>query len=123
MKTKTKSQHTPGPWTIEEGVQRIAGQREQINRITIGTPRLGPGRGRFIACEINGPWAGEYERHFADARLIAAAPELLRFAEAIKDSVNDALKPGSPDTFMSLARRLQDYRRWADAAIAKAQGE
>ena len=51
-----------------------------------------------------------------------AAPELVRFAHAIEDSVNDALRPGSRDTFMTLVKRLQDYRAWARAIIAKAEG-
>lgn len=57
------------------------------------------------------------------ARLIEAAPDALRFAEAIRESVDDALRPGSPDTFMSLVGRLKDYRKWAQAFIAKAEGK
>lgn len=58
----------------------------------------------------------------ATARLVRAAPDPKRFAEAIEESVNDALRPASPDTFMSLVKRLQDYRAWARAALAKAEG-
>ena len=55
------------------------------------------------------------------ALLIVAAQDLLRFARAIEQSAQDALRPGSPDTFMSLVKRIQDYRAWARAAIAKTE--
>lgn len=75
--------HTPGPWVIERGTVRHAGQRDSINRIVIGTPKNERG-GRFVTATIEGPFAGNEEQAIANARLIAAAPALLA---ALKEMV------------------------------------
>ena len=90
------SKHTPGPWAMPDS-----------------------GQGRISKVGVNGGWdgmiatadCGDYARSrsegLANARLIAAAPDLL---EALKDAVRDSESPG----------------QWLDesrAAIAKATGE
>lgn len=112
MKTN-KPTHTPGPWFVID-------ERHFQGRFTceVGEPMVG---GKTV-CSIETTLSKESAEFQANARLIAAAPDLKRFAESIEESVNDALRPGSPDTFMSLVKRLQDYRAWARAAIAKAEG-
>jgi len=90
---------------------------------------IGGGVGPIIAYETQTPDSktvgvynvGSNENAEADAILGGVAPDLLRFAKDIEKDINDALRPGSPDTFMSLAKRLMDYRAWARAAIAKAE--
>ena len=83
------TQHTPGPW-------RVAGQGEQG---TQQLPILRPD-GKIVA-------AIRDEGGLADARLIAAAPELLEALEGL-------CEPSDPAT---------DPQRWeaAKAAIAKAE--
>lgn len=95
----SKPEHTPGPWTVEE-------------RVT--DDLIGGGRSWYIG-EADAPsivFANE-----ADAKLIAAAPELLEHLEAL---------------MATEARGCPDWREcevheplWAPiyAAIAKAKGE
>jgi len=95
-------QHTPGPWEIEE--------------ITPSD---------FHDCYILGAPNGVYDdiiatvqctdlpQCMADARLIAAAPDLLALVIQYRD---DLRRPPSPD---SVERRLQAV----NAAIAKATGQ
>ena len=90
------SKHTPGPWAMPDS-----------------------GQGRISKVGVNGGWdgmiatadCGDYARSrsegLANARLIAAAPDLL---EALKDAVRDSESPGQ-------------WLYEARAAIAKATGE
>ena len=80
---------TPGPWHVANGVQ-IRGEREQIAKVWM--MRGGEGN--------------------ANARLIAAAPELL---EALAEVVNAA----DGESWSQLGPSLSKAR----AAIAKATGE
>lgn len=90
------SGHTPGPWEIP------------------GRTRAGPfvaearKNGRCIADVTSG--------NDADARLIAAAPELLAFAEAVAEY--DEYRTDDEDPREILTR----LERRAQAAIAKARG-
>ena len=85
--------HTPGPWRLDEG---------QSSRVYLIDGKDGA-VGELVFAETRNP---------ADARLIAAAPELL---EALQELMDD----DAP----------WDGMRWADAcdkaraAIAKARGE
>lgn len=64
MSTQTKVTHTPGPW-------------DYLNRNIIGWET-----GEYI-CEMAGSASNPY--HQADARLIAAAPELLEMVTRLSD--------------------------------------
>lgn len=87
--------HTPGPWTVTE---------DSFVRQVEGTPRL------YVASMVNIPYrCGGQEEEVANARLIAAAPELL---EALWSAEN-ALEEGYEPTVVLRAVR---------AAIAKATG-
>lgn len=101
------SNHTPGPWTIEKSTRTdhhiIAGRR-------------------WIATASNHdfhPTQDENERTIANARLIAAAPDLLAALVEIVGQENpnrwgyDAAHKALDD----------DWRAQARAAIAKATGE
>lgn len=73
MKTKTAT-HTPGPWEIScDGYGIIADNQKQITRIKYTNPVTSPSVGHITLQEAK-----------ANARLIAAAPELL---SALKDLV------------------------------------
>lgn len=97
-----KAQHTPGPWTIE------APSKGSIVPIIHGADYS----------EVASVFADEGEdQRNANARLIAAAPELLAFAERVTATKvlaadNDALLKGWMDMIAA-----------ARAAIAKARGE
>ena len=97
--SETKSQHTPGPWTAEP--YRVGDSAYKI---------VYDADGHWLAEVFDVPNAPDTAA--ADARLIAAAPELL---EALRNLVGLAEMRGS----------LHEYRAALDearAAIAKATG-
>lgn len=85
------SKHTPGPWTIEE--------------TTLGSfwVRQSGGPGAFSITLI-GTDGSETHNRKANARLIAAAPDLLESLENLLD------------------RRCEEHVRAAQNALAKAKG-
>lgn len=102
------SKHTPGPWTVG-----MAGQygTHNVNIIYAGADNS-------VATVYGLPMHTKLENieprwteGLANARLIAAAPELL---EALQEIAND------PDSFEVLTQWQRDQVR---AAIAKATGE
>ncbi len=96
--------HTPGPWRIDPDFRRILSPQPANNLSGI------PG----IADIWN--WMGAAETD-ANARLIAAAPELLRAIKDARAYVERAYDYSFPD--------LDENRRVLnsiDAAIAKAEG-
>jgi len=74
------SQHTPGPWTVEGPFGPVASQGDRLI--------VGGDKRRSTVAEIpRGDPAQNDERH-ADARLIAAAPEMLEFIQAFQSTIN-----------------------------------
>jgi len=105
MKTNpapTRPAHTPGPWTIHES----AFSSSLVKELHIGTPT------RTAACVYDDCAAGISVRSEveANARLIAAAPELLAALEALCE-----------DKYLADPINA-DRMRAARAAIAKAKG-
>lgn len=91
---------TPGPWvadTDHKGMDAI--------RVHSDTPP------RLVACVGNNEWT-DYARHIADARLIAAAPDLYYALEQILDDM------GKDQFTCCPAAKEQGL-----AALAKARGE
>jgi hypothetical protein len=90
--------HTPGPWTYREGYR--------------GTEEYVVQRGHEGGFVVEGL---SKERAEADARLIAAAPELLEVLKAARRAISEVENP----------RQLQVVKTLAalDAAIAKAEGK
>lgn len=89
------SKHTPGPW-VKKGIHWTGKNNEIV----------------FVS---NGPAFGsesDFESAKANARLIAAAPELL---EALEDLCECILETRGPSATLAL--------KSARAAIAKAKGE
>jgi hypothetical protein len=104
------SKHTPGPWTYAA----------KVKEFLLDFPSNGP-----VSARVNGPHKGQVaastgrgqEECEANARLIAAAPELLAMCEAMLPYV----EAGSPWD-VSDDRTLAQIQKAARAAIAKATG-
>jgi hypothetical protein len=108
----TQATHTPGPWTIipptkYESEKILAGDRKHY----VATFK---GFGYIIDPAVSGAYRSMAETH-ANARLIAAAPELLAVLEMAVLRVELANSDGNP----ILSAWLLDAR----AAIAKATSE
>lgn len=107
QKTMTKAQHTPGPW-------RRSGMAGK-NKFTC--PAIYSAKTDQTVCTLGSPRDGKpFDNAQANARLIAAAPDLLK---ALKRSA-ESLRIAS-ETFGS-EKLLSDCMH-ALAAIAKATGE
>jgi hypothetical protein len=103
--TDQKSQHTPGPW-LKSGCIVLSNDEDRGMRFA-------------IAERVRGRNAEDQE---ANARLISAAPELLKVLKTIED---DFKKYGCCRANMSDGEFTQDYttrRELVEAAIAKAEG-
>ncbi len=125
MDTKSKHTHTPGPW----GLSRV----EHSN----GTPRNTVnvnGRGWFCFASVYVRLSGHKEdspEGLANARLIAAAPDLLEALKETRCHANNYLHqvnvqiiaqgPHPYESFLTQRDRAAETLRKADAAIAKAQ--
>lgn len=99
------AKHTPGPWPFQ-GVVNVA----YANYYAIDFP---DGSGFLVNCQI-----GE-----ANARLIAAAPDLLAELEVREGDLvmlKRAIEEGDPKA--ELLVRVSDMLRETRAAIAKAEG-
>ena len=98
------SNHTPGPWLFDEESEAITtNDRVASSKTQIATVELG--------------WAEPFEsEQIANARLIAAAPELLAELITMTDAYTEAMKDAGvshcPEAFVIV--------RSARAAIAKA---
>ena len=101
------AKHTPGPWQVSGGRSRLE---------TYGHT-IGPD-GFSIACVFYSDQTNaEHIASLADARLIAAAPDLL---EAMKEAKN-GLRYWEPQTAYGASERAR-ICALVDAAIAKAKG-
>lgn len=98
-----KINHTPGPWRLKRGQRHSPEECD----ITIAGDV-------FLLADISGP---NYEHCEANARLIAAAPELL---EALKEMVRWHIKRGPFDEPLGASEQTPEINS-ALAAIAKAE--
>ena len=100
------SKHTPGPWQVDENAK---GYDTEVAKCIVWGPK-GPGYG---AIAYTSPHEIPYSDglQIADARLIAAAPDLLA-----------ALKRIFCVASVELTGRRDDVLEQARAAIAKAEG-
>lgn len=94
------SKHTPGPWFIEDGRTKKI-DHLNVFHVNDKTPGAASSVIAKVTCRLT--W---YEEQTANARLIAAAPDLLAALEALRER-------GHTDATWMLAER----------AIAKAKGE
>lgn len=111
------AQHTPGPWVSSKfGFQVLTGDSWSTVCTLKGDARWEDGRGDY---------APEYEwqRQEANARLIAAAPDLLEALKAMMPR-NMGIPPASiPDTHLLPVDMTFGELRRALAAISLATGE
>lgn len=102
--------HTPGPWEHAGGLEPYAAGRPVILCPNREQERAITGSGQRVLAVLNDNFP-----HIADARLIAAAPDLLAALQAILSRSQGKLYTTDPltgETFDDIAR----------AAIAKATG-
>ena len=100
--------HTPGPWELEEINSDTGNFRHLVPVAEIDGDVIS----LLTVVEHNGQnFAAVYSKK--DARLIAAAPDLLEALQEVSETFNESWREGSTQ------RRLGDLAR---AAIAKATG-
>lgn len=117
-------EHTPGPWMIDPGWTLFTHELwGRVQYPTISHAKVG--NVAYVVPKVDGRRDATGE---ANARLIAAAPDLLRECRAIKaqlDRVEEALREhdGSDLSNTSVSFAVEPEGRISlDAAIAKAEG-
>jgi len=110
------SKHTPGPWEARWNTMKYAG-REPINHCVIGTPRRNEYGSTFVTARIEGPFPLGIEQAKANARLIAASPDLL---DALIECV---ARHGLFPEQIEAGIVQPPWEKKARAAIKKATGE
>ena len=103
-----KGTHTPGPWHVTEGIDRFYNGEW----IRAGNMRTGD---LVAVCNDFNQHNRDAERE-ANARLIAAAPDLLQ-------ALTDLLEATNYHAKVELTHKLAGARERAQSAIAKATGE
>jgi hypothetical protein len=99
------TQHTPGPWMF----------CTDSGGLVVETAY--PGSKQFLIAQVKTRYPAGDGLHHANARLIAAAPDLL---EALKEA-RSSLEDVDWDEFSTPA--VEKLMRQCDAAIAKAEGK
>ena len=102
----TEAKHTPGPWHIIERTGHVSKSHEQTFDIMSG-PNGSPHEWDMVCDKAAG----------ANARLIAAAPELLEACKAVSEAHAYIQRTGSGET-----RALCEAVDLLRAAVAKAEG-
>ena len=113
-----KLKYTPGPWNARKGAGWIVVREHAVARreaaIVVGmTPSIS------LVSDPTSPWFEEGESE-ANARLIAAAPDLLEALKALVDISKPMREEWLNDPSFLEARRCYEN---AQAAIAKAEGD
>lgn len=111
LPTATRRQHTPGPW-VEA--------RHGAERYVVGNDTFSS-----VVCQIRVYLADEISESFANARLIAAAPDLLAALDecrVIFRAITD-LSVGSDAESDRQCDRIASVLTQIDAAIAKAEAQ
>jgi len=115
------AQHTPGPWHVNEGGVVVSGER---NAVAIPCS----GKGTYLenaedeGIDVPRGTSSSVGRVMqeANARLIAAAPELLHACEELLRAMLSA--DAGTETATYITTTIDHAMRFARAAIAKAKG-
>ena len=94
--------HTRGPWEVCNFDKSVSCTIDSIDGVVVAEP-MGP----------EGPWGSVKEEHEANARLIAAAPELLEALKGLRATIR--YETANNDQQLALDKACQ--------AIAKAEGQ
>lgn len=102
------STHTPGPWAWGNWIDGKQGAKDRAGWVEVWAPQ-GDDKGLpFIACK--------HQNEIANARLVAAAPDLLEALRELADDIADRFDMDSPSTNPGIKSTVAAAR----AAIAKA---
>ena len=115
----TPSGHTPEPWHV--GFSTDVGDETPRSLAVFGNPEYrqpGMSGNACIVCEVS-PVAAVTPQDLANARLIAAAPELVRVVEMLVHCQNYAMQGADGRAVVSY--ELQSILTEAGAALAKAK--
>ena len=106
--------HTPGPWIVSRGPLTLC---EPLDRSKLSELHVdAEGGGVALVCHRgSSPFSAAYPQREANARLIAAAPDLLELARLVVDYFGE----DELDPFLDADIRLRDTAR---TLIAKAEG-
>lgn len=104
------TKHTPGPWSLSEETLRDGLKSKLVHGIPEGMIAI-------VRVEHQGAYYGD-----ANARLIAAAPDLLEAVRATRALVSEAAATGFNWSDGDWAERLYGNQAVLSAAIAKAEG-
>jgi hypothetical protein len=101
------SEHTPGPWHTGKEMERGLDLRKNIYN----------SKGEFIAAVVSSAGLRSEHENRANARLIAAAPDLLAACEMARDAFRIL------STSFVYDPEFTELERVLNAAIANAKGE
>lgn len=101
--------HTPGPWTVSDLYADDDGQPELAIQAKVNGMACHPAAVCLQLPNMQG-------MQMANARLIAAAPDLLEALTMVRDADNDCQLDGHPTIPRAARAKI-------DAAISKATGE
>jgi hypothetical protein len=81
---EAKQGHTPGPWSFSDNTNMASGK----THYTVYSND--DGYSRLVICDT--PYVKNFKHHEANARLIAAAPELLEALEDVTDQMESIMR-------------------------------
>lgn len=97
--------HTPGPWGFED--------KDNLHMVTAGKDR----KGRFVyVCD---PSYSPRGNESANAKLIVAAPELLKALRATTNVIRNILTDSQLDTRTKCGKSIRQWYGLCEAAIRK----
>jgi hypothetical protein len=105
---RPKQEHTPGPWAVS------------MSDPTLVYSKKPEGTGRWVCSSISHPVRNREDE--ANARLIAAAPDLLAAAKRAEYELRDAVHIFKLDGMTSFAKAAEQAADFASKAIARAEG-